>query len=401
MKKILLLVLTSYFLLHNPASAQHVHLFGNESRSAMYFNLDRLWSYNLYEESTWGGGLHFVIFTPFTFATRREYNIYANYSSGIHQWKYGMGVAYSIRRSQNDGTFYISGAHDYYTAASRSLDDASRCDLGSTSTFMTQRMMEQYAFTAGYSFKILDATLSFDGRWFKGWRLFDADSMYYRTEGSGAVREDGQEYRVRLDVPFGIIVQFQGGTIGAERRQFARLLGQFGHTVELGNMDLDLYLQGGIASVGAPYAYHFDLGGTFGGPVCFNSSLLMAFPNEFTAREYAIVNVRLHPVRPIFKLYSRLFSIGFKPTPYVGVSAMWGDLYGQDENGQAVIDGIPLQAPHRGLYEPVVGIDDVFCWGSLHWCVAAAYRVAEQGAPYYHEDPMDNISAMITAKIVL
>lgn len=403
MKKTLLFLLFFLpFTFHlSPSFAQRIQLFNNESRSAMYFNLDRLWSYNLYERNTWGGGLHFVIFTPFTFASRREYNVYANYSTGIRQWKYGLGVAYSIRRSKNDGTFYISGAHDYYAAAGRSLDDASRCDLGSTSTFMTQRMTEQYSFTAGYSFKILEATLSFDGRWYKGWRLFNADSMCYRGQGSSVTSENGQEYRVRLDMPIGITIQFQGGTAGEEKRKFARLIGQFYKAIDMSTLGLDIYLQGGVASVGAPYTYLFDLGGSFGGPVCFNSSMLLVRPNEFTARQYAVASLRLHPAKPIFKLYSRLLGIGTMPMPYIGFNAMWGDLYDQDDEGRATVDGIPLQAPYRGLAEPVLGINDVLRWGSVSWGGAVAYRIAPPNAPYYRETLKENFSVMLTAMLVL
>lgn len=388
------------------AHGQHIHLFGNESRSAMYFNLDRLWSYNLYEHSTWGGGLHFVTFAPFTFANRREYNIYVNYSTHIHQWKYGLGVAYRLRRSRNNGTLYLSGAHDYYTAGSRSLDDASRCDLGSLSSFMTQRMMEQYDFMAGYSVEVLGATLSFDGRWYKGWRLFDAESMRYRTDSTEVPREDGREYRLRLEAPIGLTVQLQGGFAGVKNeklgvRSYLRLIGQYYHTFESGFFGLDLYLQGGVASNGAPYTHLFDLGGSYGGPVCFNSSLLTATPNEFTARQYAIGSLRLHPAKPIFKLYSRLLHIGTMPMPYVGVAAMWGELGNQDEEGQAVVDGIQLQAPHKGILEPSLGIDDILRWGSVGWGVAVAYRLAPRGTAYCHEELSDNVGLMITAKLVL
>ena len=399
-KAILLLLLFCATGVH----CQHIHLFGNESRSAMYFNLDRLWSYNLYEHSTWGGGLHFVTFAPFTFATRREYNIYVNYSSHIHQWKYGLGVAYRLRRSKHDNTIYISGAHDYYTAGSRSLDDASRCDMGSTSTFMTQRMTEQYNFMAGYSREVLGATVSVDGKWFRGWRLFDAEGMRYRTDSTTVPREDGREFRLRVEAPIGITLQLQGGyTKGpdGDKRGFARLIGQYFNDFTMGHLCLDVYAQGGIATVDAPYTYLFDLGGSFGGPVCFNNSLLMAKPNEFTAQRYAVASLRLHPEKPIYKLYSRLLHIGSMPMPYVGANAMWGRLHGQDADGTATADGLSLQAPHKGIVEPVLGVDDILRWGSTNWGGAVAYRIAPGGTPYRHETLKDNISLMITAKLVL
>lgn len=397
MKRILPLVL--FICCATMAHSQHIHLFGNESRSAMYFNLDRLWSYNLYEQSTWGGGLHFVIFTPFTFANRREYNLYVNYSPHINQWKYGMGVAYRLRRSRSGGTLYVSVAHDYFTAAGRSLDDASRCDMGSTSTFMTQRMEEQYVFTAGYSFEIGDAVVSIDGRWHKGWRLFDADGMRYRTDSTTVVREDGQVYRVRVDIPCGVIVQLQTGLV--EKRSFARLIGQFYQDIEMGAVSLGVYAQCGLASNGAPYTYLFDLGGSYGGPVCYDNSLLTARPNEFTANAYGVAALRFHPTKPIFKLYSRLFHIGTMPMPYVGVKAMWGHLHGQDADGSASVDGLALQSPHHGIAEGAIGVDDILRWGSTSWGVAAAYRVAPKGVPYHYETMEERVALMITAKVVL
>lgn len=383
------------------ASGQRLRLFGGSDRSSLYFNLDRIWSYNLYEHSRWGGGFHFTVPIPFTFARKRDYDVYFGYSCETKQWKGGLSLAWHLRGSRHDATLYTAISHDYATAGGRTLAEASRSDLGSMSTFMSQRMNEQTLFLVGFSREVFEATVSVEGRWFRGFRLYDNDGLFYRMRGDELPREDGWEARFVCDIPAGVIVQLQTGVVEPDSRRFTRLLAQYHHTFKYEYLNFNVFAQGGLTSQGTPYTYLFDLGGTFGAPICFNNSLLMALPNEFTANRFALMSLRLEKAKPLYRLYSRLFSVGSVPVPFVGINATIGTLDGMDADGSLYYEGLWLQAPHRGILEPVVGIDGIFRWGAVDWGVAAAYRVAPQGVVYHHDELKKNVSLMLTAKLVL
>ena len=80
---------------------------------------------------------------------------------------------------------------------------------------------------------------------------------------------------------------------------------------------------------------------------------------------------------------------------------MWGHLLGQDENGQRVCDGLPLQAPNQGLLEPATGFDRLIHWGLLDVGFGVAYQICPVSAPYLNEDMGDNIAFTIVADFIL
>lgn len=398
MKKALILILLAVAC---GANAQRVRLFGNPDRGALYFNLDRIWTYNLYEHSRWGGGFHFTMPIPFTFARKRDYDVYFGYSCTTRQWKGGLSLGWHLRGSKHDATLYTSISHDFATAGGRTLAESSRSDLGSMATFMSQRMSEQTLLVVGLSRELFGATLSAEGHWFRGFRLYDNDGLHYRMRGDEMPREDGWEARFTCDIPAGIILQLQTGVLEPDSRRFTRLLAQYHHLFKYDHLNFSVFAQGGLTTQGTPYTYLFDLGGTFGAPICFNNCLLMALPNEFTANRFLLMSLRLETAKPLYRLYSRLLSIGSLPVPFIGINLTGGVLDNMADDGSLCYEGLWLQAPHRGIVEPVIGIDGIFRWGAVDWGVAAAYRLTPQGVPYHYSETNRNISFMVTAKLVL
>ncbi len=91
MKRARHLLLTVLLLPSTVAWGQYIPLYTSQNGASLQFNLDRLWSYNLYEHSRWGGGL------KWTLAPRRvdgpliSFDGYVGYGVLDRQWKGGLG----------------------------------------------------------------------------------------------------------------------------------------------------------------------------------------------------------------------------------------------------------------------------------------------------------------------
>ena len=154
------------------------------------------------------------------------------------------------------------------------------------------------------------------------------------------------------------------------------------------------------------YSRKFDLGGSLGCPLGLRRTLMTVAPCEFTADAFGLVIVRLQTAKPVLDLYSRAYSIGTRPTPFVQTAVLLGALWGQDANGISVCplspyDRMALQAPHYGLAEAGVGVNGILRWGWVDFGVSAAYRLTPASAPYHRIDPLGNLSVNVTAVLSL
>ena len=98
-------------------------------------------------------------------------------------------------------------------------------------------------------------------------------------------------------------------------------------------------------------------------------------------------------------LYNNLFSVGSNPRPFVGLTAFWGTLWGQDANGRKTLETFVLQSPYEGLLEPVVGVDGIVRWGAVDLGAAIAYRIAPHSAPYHRNSVTQNLVLLISATL--
>lgn len=378
------------------AHAQWIHLTGDPAGSALYLDLDRVWGYNLYEQSRWGAGLRLVRGAG-TAAGERRYDLWCGYSP--HAQLFTGGVAAEWLRGPS--TTYIAAGHTLAAAAGRHTKAASLSDLASLSSFMAKRMNERSYVLAGYRHKVAGMTLGGEAMVYAGRRLYDGTGLLYRRDGDLLPREDGWEARLRVTNVDGLALQLQCGDVWPDRKAFVRLLAEWEHSWRGEVLGGKVFAQGGIVSPGAPYTYLFDLGGTKGAPLYLERSLLTARPLEFTADIYGFTSMRVELAKPLFSLWNSLFVVGSSPVPFVGVNLAWGMLRGMDGEGTMLYEDLTLQAPHMGIAEPVAGIDGLLRWGAVDWGVAAAWRLTPHGAAYHREDTKDNLAILVTAKLTL
>lgn len=359
------------------AAAQYIPLVDNK----LYFDFDRLWGYNLYEHSRWGGGLKY---TP---NKSIDLTGYVGYGVRDQQWKGGLGFAARLPWSKRQGTVYLNGGRDYFAAASRQMQAVSLTDFSGLSAFMSRRMSDRLFAQAGYRWRSSAWSYGVEGTVFAGGRLFNDYSLLYKVDGDGVAAEDGGEVRFTVGHRCGVSAELLGAYTTPPDRMTQRLLVQYDKSHPVGPFDLHTFLQTGITTPDAPYIYMFDLGGTYGAPVHFRNALLTAEPNEFTANYFAFTSLRFMLRKPLYKIYSRTFAVGSNPRPLVGMNAAWGDVWGPEVSsavmapmGYVDVDGMTLMPPNHGVVEALVGIDGLIKWGIVDYGTTVAWRAPLQSA---------------------
>ena len=339
------------------AMAQYVPLVGQK----LYFDLDRVWSYNLYERSRWGGGLKY---TP---TKAVDITAYAAYGVRDEQWKGGAGVAWRLPWSRHEGTVSLSVGRDYFAAASRKMQHSNISDLSGLSSFMSQLMDDRRGFDVGYVFKVYRTTYIIEGKVFEGYELYDEwYRPIYIVDGGEPRRSDGYELSLLMHHPSGFSAQLMNAY-----RHTWRLLLQYDHRFTLGPFDLYTFAQAGICNNDAPFYYRFDLGGTYGSPLWFRNSMLTLQPYEYVAHRFMFGSTRLKLHEPLFKLWSKMFAVGSNPRPLVGVNGVWGYRYHDD-----VESGSPEPSDKSmAAIEVVAGIDGLIRWGAVDYGVSFAWKV--------------------------
>ena len=383
------------------AQGQYVKLTGDTSRTALYFNADRVWDYNLYEHSRWGGGLRLVVHPARLVFDEVAADASLGYGVYDEQWKYG--VALTERRHGN--TFYQRFRRDYFAAGSRRMDSPWSDGGQPLGSFWARRMTDETRVTLGMHRRTGRCRWAVEGEWRRRGMLFDGNRLLYLNQGESIGRSRLVAARLMMSLTCGFSAQLELGHIldppGGGSPHLARLLTRYNRTFRLSPLLLKVYAQAGVTPPATEYADMFDLGGTYGAPVLLGNNLATARPNEFTANLFGLVSLRLRTAKPLYRVYSTLFSVGSNPVPFVGVNAAWGRLWGQGTDGRLVQQGILLQAPDRGIAEPVAGVDGLVRWGVVDWGAAVVYRLVPPSASYHLATPADNLTVLITASLTL
>lgn len=387
------LVIVLLLLIATTGGAQYIPLM-REGKSALYLDLDAVWRYNLYEHSRWGVGLKYTHGDSLTLVANAGYGLADN------QWKGAVGGSLVLPASHRDGTLYGMLSRDYTPAGSRRMQAWKLTDIGSLSSFMDRRMIDQLSLLAGYRWRTSQWRYSVEARLFASQRLFDNERMLYLKEGTPLYREQGVELRTQAASASGFSLELLCASVCPGPRPVVQALAQWERQYATGPLALDLYLQGGMVPPGVPYPYLFDLGGTWGAPFHFRKSLLTARPNEFCASLFSFVSVQWGWHDALFEWWNSLLQIGTYPRPFVGVDAAWGHLWGQSPEGRLTWEGLELQSPLYGLAEAVVGVEGLLRWGVVDWGAAIAYRLVPPVAAYRYSDPHDNLALLITAKLI-
>lgn len=388
---ILLLLLAA-----NPcARGQYLRLAGNPAGTALYFDPGRLWDYNLYEHSRWGGGLRLEIHPQRFIFSQIDAEAYLGYGTFDQQWKYGLALAEHVRGSRCNSVFYQRFEHDYFATGSRRIADPWSAGGQLLGGFMSRRMTEDHSLTLGLRCHTARWRWAAELTWGRQAWLFDENQLLHKDIDTLSYNTFG---RLRL------VMRHLCG-VSAQLEYFSdwhtlRLLADYRHGFTLKPLRLDLYTQGGFTPAQNAYIHMFDLGGTWGAPVYLRNSLLTARPNEFTANTFALISLRLQPDKPLYSVYSQLFHVGSNPLPFVGLTAVWGTMWNQDTDGQRPWLTTHLQAPHRGLLEATLGVDGIIRCGAVDWGAAVAYRIDPHSAPYHRNSVAQNLAFLITATLL-
>ena len=351
-------------LLFLPLAGQEFTLLPRKGGGGLAIDLDYLWRYNLYEHSRWGLGLSYSADT---------WHLVGNAGYGLRdrQLKWGVGASKQLSASRGNSSVYLMACREYSAAGNRRMQSASLSDFGSLSSFMTLRMSDQLSAITGYRWHDSIAAFGIDLRVFRGGRLFRCDSLLYRCNGDTIDPENGLELSLIYHIGW-----FSGSAVVGRtwpaHKLVAQLLVQSDNTFSLQPFTFNQFAQAGITPPNTPYIYMFNLGGTLGSPLYFRHSLLTAHPCEYTASLFVLSSSFLRLSDPLFTPYNNLFAIGTAPRPFIGLTAAWGHLWGQDVNGHLEYESLDLQAPNRLVAEAIIGIDGLLRWGYVDYGCAVA-----------------------------
>lgn len=362
-----LLLILPMLLLGQSLCCQGIPLYRNGSGGGLFLDPDYIWRYNLYEHSRWGLGL------VYSADSAQSWHAVANAGYGLHdkQLKWGLGAGRLICPRHN-GRLYLMATREYAAAGNRHMQWASIYVLDGLASFMSLRMSDQISAIAGYRWTGRDYSFYVvDMRLFRGGRLFDNNGLLYRKDGDTIAPENGVELRFGY-TNGGFNADAIVGRTWPAQKTIAQLLVEYDHTFLLSPFALRLYTQAGVTPPNTPYIYMFDLGGTFGAPLYFRNTMLTIMPCEYTANAFTLGSLRLAFEKPLFQAWNSVLVVGTYPRPFVGVTAAWGMMWGQTDNGTLTYEGLDLQAPNRAVAEAVVGIDGLLRWGYVDYGAALA-----------------------------
>ena len=391
MKRSLLILL--YLSAAMGACGQYLRLVGDSSRTALYIDAGRICNYNLYEHSRWGGGLMLTTHPSNFIFNKIDAAGYLGYGTRDKRWKYGAALDEHLRNSPFQSALYQRFEHDYFAAGSRHIANpwSGGQLLGG---FMSRRMTEDILVTFGYRWHTRPWRWAVEFTWGERRCLFNETDLLYASQDLLNYERFG---RLRLSIR-------HSSGFAAQYEYFSdwktmRLLADYRRTIPFSFLKLDLYAQGGVTPKYNKYIDMFDLGGFYNAPLYLERGFSTIRPNEFTSNTFASFYLRLQTAAPLFRTYNPLFGTGTNPTPFLSINALWGMLWGQDENGQRPWLTSSLQSPNRGILEVSIGMDGIIHYGVVDWGVAVAYRITSPTAAYHNTNARHNIAILITAKL--
>jgi len=147
--------------------------------------------------------------------------------------------------------------------------------------------------------------------------------------------------------------------------------------------DLSIRAIGGMAEPNAPYAFLYNLRGTFSTrtPLAAQNTFETMRPNEFLADRYVALHVRHSFGNLLFKREK------FRPVPVLVANAVWGAL-----DMPEVHQGFEFSELRSGYYEAGIQLDNLLRAGFTSFGVGAFYRLGPNAFP----DAMDNLAVKLT-----
>ena len=385
-------------------SAQNIRLTPYRAASALYLNLDHLYSYNQYEHSRIEAGFTWVTPNetaekPRVFIGQWSLGAYAAFGFKNKEFKYGGSVQLRLP-SPGDVKIRLRGFNDLQMAASRRMNDYNFLLPQLNATFLASRFVS----VRGAQ---LETSVSLRRNWtfsaaallaWEQYRFNNAGSLYLRSTFAPfptflphtnltARLDHGRDFAIEATA--GIT---KGGSTPSGNIPYLRMLAQYDG--DPGDFGLHLFAQTGFVTPDAPYSRMFDLSGTGRTFYFFRNTFLTVRPNAFTSNFFAHLCLNYTSPLPLWQ------SSWSQPQPFLQVNAMWGRLFGQDYQGKLFHDGLELQSPYMGLFEPATGFDGLLRWGLFDLGFAVAYQLCPFKAPYLNDTPTDNFAFAIVATLI-
>ena len=414
--------------------AQSIRLTRYDAPNALYLDADRLYNFNMYERSRFELGLVWVSPSETAAQQRKVFGQwtltpYIAYGTGDRAWKYGMGTQLRLP-GQHDVRLLLWGYNDVERAASRRLTDYRMLVQSLNNGIVTSRFVGVKGGGLDLMATLrrgLDVRVGILQTWEN--YLFDSTGCLYpaRDESQRTPTKMFTEAHARIDWRKCVTLLLRGGRVEEweqienSPRYYLQALAQY--DADLGKAlrphllqvlyyreeydpdfggtrmplldGLHLFGQLGFASQEAPYSRMFDLSGTAYAMYFFKQSFLTVRPNRFAANVFAHVCLNYTAPMPLWELSWS------SPHPFLQVNAMWGHLLGQDAEGRRLWEGLPLQAPNKGLLEPATGFDRLVHWGLLDIGFGVAYQICPMSANYIYDRIEDNIAFTIVADFIL
>lgn len=379
--------------------AQSIRLTRYDAPNALYLSFDRLFNYNLYEKARFELGFTWVSPNETAAQQRKVFGQwtltpYVAYGTGDREWKYGLGTQLRLP-GRNDVRLRLLIRKDLERAASRGLGSYRML----TPSYNTGYVASRFVKVGGGDFAVIftplrELDLSFGLRHTYEEYTFVASERRMFTEAS--MRADWRGGKSAMTANGGIVFALSAGRVASptpHERYYVRGLLQY--DADPSDMGLHVFGQLGFASQDAPYSRMFDLSGTAYTSYFFRNTFLTVPPNRFTANVFAHVCLNYTTPLPLWELSWSA------PHPFLQLNAVWGMMLGQDGLGQRVWDGLPLQAPNKGLLEPATGFDGLVHWGLLDMGFGVAYQICPMSAAYMNENLVDNMAFAIVADFIL
>lgn len=384
-----------------PIGAQSIRLTRYDAPNALYLVADRLYNFNMYERSRFN--LSFQWVSPSETAAQRRHvfgqwtlSPYIGYSTGDHALKYAVATQLRLP-GPNDIKLRFRIYNDLEQAGSRHLNSFTMMTPSTNTGIVGSRFSTvtgghfDMAFSPRRKYNIL---LSIRQTWES--YCFDRLGVFYpsaESERQTAPRSF-TEAHARIDWPVGITVSLTAGHVCSNHiNNYANIIAQYNSSIA--KTGVHLFAQLGFATRFTPYSRMFDLSGTAFSTYFFKNSFLTIRPNTFTANAY--VHLCLNYTTPL-PLWNLPWSA---PHPFLQFNAMWGHLLGQDNQGHIAWEGLPLQSPYMGLFEPATGFDRLVRWGLMDIGFGVAYQLCPPKASYCPDNINENIAFVVVADFVL
>ena len=398
LKKLVILVLLVTPLL---VEAQSIRLTKYGAPSALYFDADRFFNFNLYERSRFELGLTWV-FPNESAEVQRHYlgqwrlQGYGAYSTFDRDFKFGGSVQLRLP-GRGDVKLRLEGFKDLEQAASRRLSPYQMLSTDYNTGYVASRYMgvKGAAFSLTYNpIRSLGLTFKLRQTW-EDCRFYNWGLLYPTLDPSEQAPVNMfTELNVRADWRKSLILDIRGGRIfDNDPRCYLRSLLQYDAPV--GSYGFNIFGQVGFCTTGTPYSRMFDVSGTGSTLYFFKNTFLTVRPNTFTTNLFAHLCLNYTAPLPLWDLSWS------KPKPFLQINALWGMLFDSYSDGYRIWDGLELQAPYMGVFEPATGFDGLVRWGLLDLGFGVAYQICPFSAPYFNEDPSKNINVTIVATLII